>query len=106
MGRRARDRRHDARGRSTPAPIPVQPVDLLAGLAPGVELAADAPETLDPESGPATTTVDAMGKLVRGGEGTVRRLIRSGTLSPGAATDAAPPDRAGVLPPDPDRPGE
>ena len=98
------------------APIPLEPVDLLAGLAPGVELEADdAPAGLDrevPDGGPARVTVAEAGKLIRSGEATVRRLIRTPELRPlepgeepeDAATGA--PERAGVLPPTRGKPGE
>ena len=104
------------RGRKAEPPIPLEPVDLLAGLAPGVELQADdAPAGLDwqlPAGGPASLTVAEAGKLVRAGEGTIRRLIRVPELLPLAPGDEpgdAPEvgvDRAGVLPPTRHKPGE
>jgi hypothetical protein len=117
----AEERRRDgSRGRRrAPAapPVPLAPVDLLAGLAPDVELHAD---DLPPglESGsvangpiPATMTVAEAGRLVRSGDGTIRRLIRSAAIRPASpAADGEPPalepDRAGVLPRTPDKPGE
>jgi len=68
-----------------PPPIPLDPVNLLAGLAPGLELVVDdlpagvagADETL-----PMTVTVDEIGRLLRCSEATVRRLIRTAVLRP------------------------
>ena len=110
--RKARPR---ARRAPKPAPIALEPVDLLAGLAPGVELHADdLPPGIDEESSataplPATLTVAEAGRLIRSGEGTIRRLIRTTVLGPekrpGAREDADT-DRAGVLPRTPGKPGE
>ena len=72
-------------GRKQAPPIPLDPVNLLAGLAPGLEL------TVDPlprgiagaeETEPVTVTVDEIGRLLRCGEATVRRLIRTAVLRP------------------------
>ncbi len=110
--RKARPR---ARRAPKPVPIALEPVDLLAGLAPGVELHADdLPPGIDEESSatvplPATLTVAEAGRLIRSGEGTIRRLIRTTVLGPekrpGAREDADT-DRAGVLPRTPGKPGE
>ena len=96
-------------------PVPLEPVDLLAGLAPGLELQAD---DLPPGIGeaapsdqavPARLTVAEAGKLIRSGDGTVRRLIRTEVLTP---ADPDGPrslreiDRAGVPPRSSDKPGE
>ena len=109
------------RGAAAPAerepPIPLEAVDLLAGLAPGVELHADdlppgiGSETPADSPQPARTTVDEAGRLVRSGEATIRRLIRSAVLRPVEAGDGARRpdteiDRAGVLPRARDKPGE
>jgi hypothetical protein len=105
------------RGRSprprSERPIPLAPVDLLAGLAPGILLHAD---DLPPgvasggeASTPATTTVAETGKLVRSGDRTVRRLIRTPVLAVEGGVDAsraADTERAGVLPRTRDKPGE
>ena len=60
-------------------------MSLLAGLAPGVELAADdlpvGIASAD-ETQPATVTVEEVGRLLRCGEATVRRLIRTAVLRP------------------------
>jgi hypothetical protein len=93
-------------------PIPLAPVDLLAGLAPGVELQADdlPPGIVDdpPAAAPmaASTSVPEAGKLVRAGDGTVRRLVRGRVIAPGSRELSAANDRAGVLPRTPDKPGE
>jgi excisionase family DNA binding protein len=90
----ARDRLDDAptaapvgsgrRRRSAP-PIPLDAVSLLAGIAPGVVLEAD-PVPADiagtAEPQPATVTVEEVGRLLRCGEATVRRLIRTAVLRP------------------------
>ncbi len=105
------------RARRAPKPVPLAlaPVDLLAGLAPGVELHADdLPPGIDAESSartplPASLTVAEAGRLIRSGEGTIRRLIRTTVLTPEkrpAARERADADRAGVLPRTPGKPGE
>src|SRR5213594_626886 len=93
------------RRRPTEPPIPLGSVDLLAGLAPGVELAADdLPPGIDAEAGspvpePASLTVAEAGRLIRAGDGTVRRLIRTPLLAPSeGAPRAADVERAGVPP--------
>ena len=111
-GRRRRPGAFGETGTEAP-PIPVEPVDLLAGLAPGVDLTADdVPSGLDPD-GPseARLTVAEAGRMLRAGDGTIRRLIRTAMLEP--ATDggrgrrpACEPDRAGVLRRSRTRPGE
>ena len=100
----------DAKRRS-PTPIPLEPVDLLAGLAPDVELHADGLLEDDDEAERVTTTVTEAGRMIRAGEGTVRRLIRTTVLKPasGTPTDQTPvedDDRAGVVPRTRERPGE
>src|SRR5213594_2248585 len=103
------------RRRPTEPPIPLGSVDLLAGLAPGVELAADdLPPGIDAEAEstvaePASLTVSEAGRLIRSGDGTVRRLIRTAVLTPAepsAPRAEADVDRAGVPPRTPDKPGE
>ena len=96
--------------RDEPPPIPLDPVDLLAGIAPGVVLQADEGSDADhPESG--EVTVAEVGRMLRSGDATVRRLIRSTGIGPAGSdrvrTDA-PRDvmRAGVPPRTPDKPGE
>jgi hypothetical protein len=98
-----------------PAPIALEPVDLLAGLAPGVELHADdLPPGIDEESPagaplPATVSVAEVGRLIRSGDGTIRRLIRTTVLGPEkrpATREAVDTDRAGVPPRTPGKPGE
>ena len=98
------------------APLPVRPVNLLAGIAPGVDLGAD-----DLPGGvagaeattPATVTVEEVGKMLRCGDATVRRLIQSGVLRPVEQRGKVRIRRtevlalrAGVLPATSDKPGE
>ena len=98
--------------RRSEAPIPLDPVDLLAGLAPGVELHADGlPEADDEDAERSTTTVAEAGRMIRSGEGTIRRLIRTTVLKPTtqSGTNQSPvedDDRAGLVPRTRDRPGE
>jgi hypothetical protein len=82
-------------------PIPLEPIDLLAGLAPGVEL----------QAGDVVTSVAQTGKLLRSGDTTIRRLIRTRVIRPCPSDSPASGDddleRAGVvLPRDPRKPGE
>ncbi len=97
-------------------PLPVRPVNLLAGIAPGVDLGADdlpagvagAEATM-----PATVSVEEVGKILRCGDATVRRLIQSGVLRPVEGRGKVRVRRtevlalrAGVLPATSDKPGE
>lgn len=71
--------------RKSAPPIPLDPVNLLAGLAPGVELVVDdLPRGVAgaEETEPVTVTVDEIGRLLRCSEATVRRLIRTAVLRP------------------------
>jgi hypothetical protein len=108
-------RRRPARRRVVEPPIPLDAVDLLAGLAPGVALHADdLPPGIDEEAPsehatPARVTVAEAGKMIRAGDDTVRRLIRTDVLRP---VDPARPrrfgdvGRAGVPPRGSGKPGE
>jgi hypothetical protein len=94
-------------------PIPLDPVDLLAGLAPGVILHADeVPPDPDRPVGEddAVTTVTEVGKLLRSGDDTIRRLIRTAGIEPRephpADDDPPEPERAGTVPKTRTRPGE
>jgi len=108
MGRRRAGRRA-GRARAAEPPLPLAPVDLLAGLAPGVELAADdVPAGIAPRrtARSASTTVAEVGRLLRTGDGTIRRLIRTTVVRPRERRRAAEIDRPGVLPRTRRRPGE
>ncbi len=66
-------------------PIPLDPMSLLAGRAPGLELAAGAlPVGVAGNAEPlaATVTVEEVARLLRCGEATIRRLIRTAVLRP------------------------
>jgi excisionase family DNA binding protein len=68
-----------------PPPIPLEPVNLIAGLAPGVELVVDdlpAGVAGAEDAEPMTVTVDEIGRLLRCSEATIRRLIRTAVLRP------------------------
>jgi len=106
-----------ARKRKTPPgpPLPLTPIDLLAGLGPDVELLADdlppgvASDTASGGPTPAMTTVADAGKMLRAGDATIRRLVRTRGVLAGSRDPiprAAEPDRAGVVPRTPDKPGE
>ena len=114
MGRRREDRRlYENRGKG---PIPLDPVDLLAGIAPGLELTAD---DLPPgvagnaRAEEAMVTVEELGRLLRVSESTIRRLIRTAVIRP-VLVDGEPrvPQsqvdacRAQLHRPSPDKPGE
>ena len=112
-GKRTRKRRPSAEDRT---PLPLEPVNLLAGIAPGIDLDADdlpAGIAAAEETTSATVTVDEVGKMLRCGDATVRRLIQSGVLKPvkeGGKVRVRRSEvlslRAGVLPPSSERPGE
>jgi excisionase family DNA binding protein len=71
--------------RRHPAPIPLDPVSVLAGIAPGLELVVDpvpAGVAGAVDDTPVTVSVDEVGRLLRCGEATVRRLIRTAVLRP------------------------
>ena len=97
-------------------PLPVKPVNLLAGIAPGLDLDADdlpAGVAAAEETTPATVSVEEVGKMLRCGDTTVRRLIQSGALRPIEQRGEVRLRRrdvlalrAGVLPSTPDKPGE
>ena len=95
-------------------PIALDPVDLLAGLGSGLELQVDdLPAGIDPDAPdtalPASTTVSDTGRLIRSGDGTIRRLIRTRVLRPSGTSSArvdAERERAGVVPRSREKPGE
>src|SRR5437899_11163734 len=97
-------------------PLPVRAVNLLAGIAPGVDLgAADLPAGVAGAEAatPATVSVEEVGKMLRCGDATVRRLIKSGVLRPVEERGEVRIRRseilalrAGVLPATSDKPGE
>jgi excisionase family DNA binding protein len=67
------------------SPISLDPVNALAGLAPGVELVVDdRPRGVAgaEENERVTVSVEEIGRLLRCSEATVRRLIRTMVLRP------------------------
>jgi len=71
--------------RKSAPPIALDPVNLLAGLAPGLELVvSELPGGVAgaEQTEPMTVTVDEIGRLLRCSEATVRRLIRTAVLRP------------------------
>jgi hypothetical protein len=106
MARTRTERTRRRRAQGGAQPIPLGAVDLLAGLAPGVELGADdlPPGIADASARtPAAVTVDDVGRLLRSDDPTVRRLIRTPVLRPrkDAMRTVVPPPRR-----PPDKPGE
>ena len=83
MGRRRDDGRlYEDDGRR---PIPLDPVNVLAGIAPGLELGADdlpAGIAGNAEGAEALLTVEELGRILRVGEHTIRRLIRTAVIRP------------------------
>jgi excisionase family DNA binding protein len=65
--------------------IPLDPMSVLAGIAPGLVLEVDplpAGIAGNAETEPMTVSVEEVGRLLRCGEPTVRRLIRTAVLKP------------------------
>jgi hypothetical protein len=83
MGRRREDQRlYEDGGKG---PIPLDPVDLLAGIAPGLELTADdlpAGIAGNERAEEAMVTVEELGRMLRVNETTIRRLIRTAVIRP------------------------
>jgi hypothetical protein len=115
MGRRREDRRlYEDDGKAPP--VPLDAVHLLAGLAPGLELTADdLPPGIagNPRAEEAMVSVEELGRMLRVGENTIRRLIRTAVIRP-VLVDGQPrvPQsqidacRASLHRPTPDKPGE
>lgn len=90
-------------------PIPLEPIDLLAGLAPGLELETDplpagVADAEDDE--PAVATANDIGRLLRVVEPTVRRLIRTPGIEPTGFPSTDPPMPGPFAPGTPDKPSE
>ena len=112
-GRRRTTRKPRGGSPTETPPIPLDPIDLLAGLAPGVELEADdLPPDVSPDGStvprPAVLTVAEAGKQLRHGDTTIRRLIRTPELQPAPSARGGEVEvqRAGVVPRTRERPGE
>jgi hypothetical protein len=68
-------------GAARRAPIPLDALSVISGIAPGVELGSTvSPDGSVPSAG--TVSVDEVGRLLRCSEATVRRLIRTAVLRP------------------------
>jgi len=66
-------------------PIPLDATSLLAGIGPGVALEADplpAGVADSPTAEEALVGLDELGRMLRCGEATIRRLIRTAVLRP------------------------
>jgi Helix-turn-helix domain len=81
--RRARDGRAVAAndGPLREGPIPLEPINLITGIAPGITLEGTVSPVGSVPAG-ATVSVDEVGRLLRCSEATVRRLIRTTVLRP------------------------
>lgn len=114
MGRRREDGRlyeDDGKG-----PIPLDPANLLAGIGPGLELTADdlpAGIAGNDQAEEAMVSVEELGRLLRVGENTVRRLIRTAVIRPVLVNGEARIPRSqieacqsGLHRSTPDKPGE
>jgi excisionase family DNA binding protein len=115
MGRR-RNEEGRLYGDEARGPIPHDPVNLLAGIGPGLELAADdlpAGVAGNERASEAFLTVEELGRMLRVGETTIRRLIRTAVIRP-VLVDGSPriprsqveAYRAGLHRSSPDKPGE
>jgi len=92
--------------REAEQPLPLEPVDLLAGLPSGVELEVDdlpAGVAGAEETTPVSVSVNEVGRLLRSGDPVIRRLIRTPRIEPGGS---GRPPLPGAPPRDPDKPGE
>lgn len=102
--------RAERRAATKQRPMALDAVDLLAGLAPGLELETDAvpPGIADVEqTEPSVASVNDIGRLLRQLEPTVRRLIRTPGIEPGPDPDAEEGAMPGpFVPGTPDKPGE
>jgi len=112
-GQRRPRMRPAAAGDGAEAPLPLDAVDLLAGIAPGVQLEADDPPECVPDAdcpdAVGVTSVGEVGRMLRSDDTTIRRLIRTDGIAPGDGTAAVlglEPERAGVPPRTPEKPGE
>lgn len=70
-----------AAGPSGEGPIPLDPLSLITGIAPGITLEGTVSSDGRVPAG-ATVSVDEVGRLLRCSEATVRRLIRTAVLRP------------------------
>ncbi len=106
--RKTRGGRSAGRPAHRDVPLPLDAVNLLAGIAPGVELDGDGVLAADGvDTGAPSVTVDDVGRMLRTGDATIRRLIRGQTIGDGTAPRGrAAGDRAGVEPRSRRRPGE
>ena len=68
-------------GQASDGPIPLDPLSLITGIAPGITLESTV-STDGSMPAAATVSVDEVGRLLRCSEATVRRLIRTAVLRP------------------------
>jgi excisionase family DNA binding protein len=68
-------------GQAGAGPIPLDPLSLITGIAPGITLESTVSKDGSMPAA-ATLSVDEVGRLLRCSEATVRRLIRTAVLRP------------------------
>ena len=91
------------------SPIPLDAMDLLAGLAPDLELETDplpAGVAGADDDEAVVATANDIGRLLRQVEPTVRRLIRTARIEPTGFPSTDEPVPGPFVPGTPDKPGE
>ncbi|MFN8544736.1 MAG: hypothetical protein U0807_11120 [Candidatus Binatia bacterium] len=107
--RKRRGDGHQGAGAASERPpvIPLEPIDLLAGLATGIELETDdlpAGVAGAEETTAVRVSVNEVGRLLRSEDATIRRLIRTPAIRPGESEPRGAAPRGPIR--DPEKPGE